>query len=85
MKGQNLIDGRIMHGQHLQHAHQELAVEFLAQQSHVSIDEVTRLYASECSRLQVGAHILGFLPILAIRNVREMLHQRKAANRATEP
>ena len=67
-----------MYGQHSQQTHQEIAVEFLARESQVPIDEVTRLYTIELSRLGVGAHILGFLPILAIRTVRAMLDQRKA-------
>lgn len=66
-----------MSGQRIQQPHEEIAVEFLSRESQVPIDEVTRLYANELSKLGVGAHILGFLPILAIRKVREILRQRK--------
>lgn len=67
-----------MRDTHSQQSHQELAVELLAHQSQVPIEEVTLLYASELFRLGVGARIPGFLPVLAIRNVRELLHSRRA-------
>ena len=51
----------------------------LAAESHLPIDEVAQLYASELEKLAVGAHVTGFLPIFAIRNVREMLEQRAGA------
>ena len=58
---------------------QDIAVEFLASESHLPINEVAQLYASELEKLAVGAHVTGFLPIFAIRNVREMLEQRAGA------
>ena len=70
-----------MHAEHNKQSHQGPDVEFLARESHVSIDEVARLYGKELAKLQIGARIQGFLPILAIRNVREMLRQRKVGLR----
>lgn len=52
------------------------AIECLAQESRVSIDEVTRLYERERVRLEEGARITSFLAIIAARNVREILRQR---------
>jgi hypothetical protein len=40
---------------------------------------VTRLHESEHFRLEVGAHIAGFLPVMAIRKSREMRQLPKAA------
>ena len=61
-------------------SHHEPAVALIAQESRVSVDEVTRLYGMELAKLEVGARIRGFLPIFAIRNVRKMLRQRSAGN-----
>jgi len=58
-------------------SHQELAVEFLANEMQVPISEVARLYGSELSKLMIGAQITGFLPIFAIRNVRKLLSLRR--------
>jgi len=51
-------------------------IAFLARESAVSIDEVTRLYERERTELEAGARIKHFLPILAIRNVRAALRHR---------
>ena len=51
----------------------ERAIEDLARQSHVSIDQVAQLYERELAALKVGARITGFLTILTIRKVREIL------------
>lgn len=56
-------------------------IEFLARESHVSIDDVARLYRIELAKLKVGARIHGFLPIFAFRKVREMLRQRSTGKR----
>jgi len=67
-----------MSTKHSKPSHQDAAVEFLAKKSHVSIDDVLRLYGIELAKLEPGAHITSFLPIFAIRNVTEILrHQRK--------
>jgi len=50
-----------------------LAVEFLANELHVPTKEVARLYGIELAKLKIGAHITGYLPIFAIRNVRTLL------------
>ncbi len=62
-------------------SHQQQAIEFLAQESQVPIDEVARLYEDERAGLEVGARLSGFLPIFAIRRVREMLRVRSTAMR----
>ena len=51
----------------------ERAIEALAQQSHVPIDQVAQLYERELAMLKVGARITGFLTILTTRKVREIL------------
>jgi hypothetical protein len=59
------------------HAHEssthERAIETLAQQSHVSIDQVAQLYERELAALKVGARITSFLTILTTRKVRAIL------------
>jgi len=40
---------------------------------HVPTKEVARLYGIELAKLKIGAHITGYLPIFAIRNVRTLL------------
>lgn len=71
-----------MYAEHSKPSHQERAVEFLAQESHVSIDDVARLYENELAKLAVGAHTTSYLPIFAIRKVREMLHQHSTGKLA---
>lgn len=51
----------------------ERAIATLARQAQVSIERVTQLYARELATLAVGARITGFLPILTMRKVRELL------------
>ena len=57
------------------------AIECLAQESQVSVDDVARLYANELAKLEVGARIRSFLPIFAIKKVREVLRLRSAEKR----
>jgi hypothetical protein len=57
----------------------QLTVEFLAQESAVSIDEVTQLCAAESALIGVGARVTDFVPLLAIRRVRRALRQRRTA------
>ena len=54
----------------------ERAIEVLARQSHVPIEQVARLYKHELAVLTVGARITSFLTILTTRKVREILRQR---------
>jgi Protein of unknown function (DUF3562) len=62
------------------HAHEssshERAIEALAREAHVPIDQVAQLYERELAVLTVGARITGFLSILTIRKVRDILRQR---------
>jgi uncharacterized membrane protein len=58
-------------------SHQQRAIEVLARESQVPVNEVAQLYEDARARLEVGARIRGFLGIFAIRNVRKMLRQRK--------
>ena len=62
----------------------ERAIETLARQSHVPIDQVTRLYERELAALTVSARITGFLTILTTRKVRAILRQRSHPVRASE-
>jgi len=65
-------------------ATQERAIEALARQSHVPLDQVAQLYTHELAVLEVGARITSFLTILTIRKVREILRQRSHPVRALE-
>jgi len=56
-------------------SHPEPALIYLAQESQVSIDEVTQIYENELSKLEVEARVQVFLPIFAIRKVKEKLSQ----------
>jgi len=58
-------------------SHDKRAIEHLARQSQMPVDEVARLYEDARAELEVGARIRGFLGIFAIRNVRKVLRQRK--------
>jgi hypothetical protein len=58
-------------------SHQQRAIEVLARDSQLPVNEVAQLYEDARARLEVGARIRGFLGIFAIRNVRKMLRQRK--------
>ena len=62
-------------------SHQQHAIEFLARESQVPLDEVARLYEDERAGLAVGARITGFLPILALRKVRALLRSRSVGKR----
>ena len=54
----------------------EPALEFLARELNVSIDDVSDLYTKELAKLEIGAHIPAFIPVIAIRHVREILRGR---------
>jgi Protein of unknown function (DUF3562) len=62
-------------------SHQQQAIERLAEEWQVPMDEVARLYEDERAGLEVGARLSGFLPIFAVRRVREMLRLRSTAVR----
>ncbi len=57
--------------------HHQRAIEFLADEARVPVDEVAQLYEEKWDALQVGARITGFLAILTARSVREILRQRR--------
>jgi hypothetical protein len=61
-------------------SHQQRAIEVLARESQVPVNEVAQLYEDARARLEVGARIRGFLGIFAIRNVRKMLRRRSQAS-----
>lgn len=52
---------------------QELAFEHLALESRVPIDDVERIYGEELAKLKIGARVTDFIPIFAMRKVREIL------------
>jgi hypothetical protein len=58
------------------------AVELLAHESHVPIDDIAQLYGNELAKLEAGARIKSFLPIFALRNVRDKLRQRSGADQS---
>jgi hypothetical protein len=66
-------------------SHQLPAIKLLAEESHMPIDSVIRLYESELAKLEVGARVRGFLPIFAIKKVRAMLRQRSVAIGSSKP
>jgi hypothetical protein len=57
-------------------SHPQQAIELLARESQVPLDEVVRLYHDARAELERGARVRGFLGIFALRNVRKALHQR---------
>jgi len=60
----------------------EGAIEALAREAHVPIEQVAQLYAHELAVLTAGARITGFLTILTTRTVREILRQGRHLVRA---
>jgi hypothetical protein len=55
---------------------QALAFNSIAKDSQLAVADVIQLYAAELTRLTDGARIANFLPIFALRNVRESLRRR---------
>ncbi len=66
-------------------ADQTRIIESLARESEFPIDEVAHLYEDELAELGIGARITSFLPIFALRNVRETLRKRSALARPAGP
>jgi hypothetical protein len=58
----------------------ERAIEALARESHLPIDQVAQLYEHELTGLKVGARVTSFLTILTTRKVREILRQRQSSS-----
>lgn len=65
-----------MYADRSEETHHQRAIESLAEQARVPIDEVAQLYEAKWAALRVGARITTFLAILTIRGVREILRQR---------
>ena len=70
-----------VHAQPGKRSHLQRAIELLARESRVPIEEVARLYEGKRAELEFGARMTSFVPIFAIRRVREMLRQRTAGMR----
>jgi hypothetical protein len=72
-----------MHAERSTHSQRERAVEVLAQESRAPIDDVAQLYGKELAKLEVDARIKSFIPIFALRNVRDLLRQRGTMDQAS--
>jgi len=59
---------------------QKQIVTLLAEEAHVPVTYVEKLYEHERTELAVGAQIKTFLHIFAIRNVREILRRSRPAD-----
>jgi hypothetical protein len=70
-----------MYADHRKGSHDQRAIEFLAEESQVPVNEVAQLYERALAELGVGARIRSFLGIFAIRNVRKILSQRSPRKR----
>ena len=57
-------------------SHHQRAIEHLARESQMPVDEVAQLYEHARAELEVGARIRAFLGIFALRNVRKILRGR---------
>ena len=56
-------------------SHHRSAIEFLARESEVPVNQVAMLYEKARAELEVDARITDYLGIFAFRNVRKMLRQ----------
>lgn len=54
------------------------AIEFLAREACRPIKDVELLYGEELVKLAVGARVTSFLPILALRQAREVMRREKS-------
>jgi uncharacterized protein DUF3562 len=62
-----------------QESHHQRAIESLAEESQVPVNEVAQLYEHAHAKLEAGARIRSFLGIFALRNVRKTLRERSRA------
>ena len=62
-------------------SHHQRAIESLAEESRVPVNEVARLYEDARAELEAGARIRSFLGIFAFRNVRKTLRERSGGKR----
>jgi hypothetical protein len=74
-----------MHDEHGKLFQQGPAIELLARKLQVPIDGMTRLYENELAKLEIDARIRGFLPVLAMRKVREILELDRAGTAVHPP
>jgi hypothetical protein len=68
-----------MYADHGKESHHQRAIESLAEESQVPVNEVAQLYEDAHAELEVGARIRSFLGIFALRNVRKTLRERRRA------
>jgi hypothetical protein len=61
-------------------ASQALAIESLAAELHVPIDEVRKAYQAQLARLRSGARIPDFLEVFAMRKTRAAFRRRPASD-----
>jgi len=61
---------------------QRRIVKYLADEAKLPINDVATLYEHERSAVAAGAHVMKFVHIFAIRNVQEILHQRRVDKQA---
>jgi hypothetical protein len=57
-------------------SHHQRAIESLAEESQVPVNEVARLYEDARAELEAGARVRSFLGIFALRKVRNTLRER---------
>ena len=57
-------------------SHHQRAIEVLAAESQVPVNEVAQLYEDARAELEAGARVRSFLDIFALRKVRNTLRER---------
>lgn len=57
-------------------SHHQRAIEVLAAESQVPVNEVAQLYEDARAELEAGARVRSFLGIFALRKVRNTLRER---------
>jgi uncharacterized protein DUF3562 len=57
-------------------SHHQRAIESLAEESQVPVNEIARLYEDARAELEAGARIRSFIGIFALRKVRKTLLER---------
>ena len=65
-----------MYADHGKESHHQRAIEVLAAESQVPVNEVARLYEDARAELEAGARVRSFLGIFALRKVRNTLRER---------
>jgi hypothetical protein len=56
------------------------AIEFLADDTHLPVDQIAEIYQREFAKLALDANIQNYLPVLTMRKVREALRLQHNAN-----